>query len=167
MGHYLISILTAVVVGSVAELLPPDGDGGMSRSLKLIVSLLILCTVALPLFEVLEQGSAGLLDRLDAVLAEVSAAPTAADAYAERTMAYLCEASAEAAEGEIAALLAEQFGLPAAHCRTEVTLSEGAEGIILAGVKVYLSGPAILADAAEIEAYLAALFGGQAIVIIE
>lgn len=167
MGNYLASVITAVVAGTVAELLPPDGEGGMSRPLKLLTSLLILCVIALPLLDALGQGTDGLLNRLDTALTEISADSTAADAYAVRTMAYIREASAEAAEREIVALLAERFGLPAAHCRAEVMLAEGEAGITLAGVKVYLSGGAILADAAGIEAYLAALFGGQAIVVIE
>lgn len=167
MDNYLVNVITAVVAGAVAELLPPDGEGGMSRPLKLLTSLLILCVIALPLLDALGAGSGGLLDRLDAALAELSADPTAADAYAAQTAAYIREASADAAEREIVALLAERFGLPADRCRAEVALAKGAEGITLAGVKVYLSGRAILADAAEIETYLAALFGGQAIVVIE
>ena len=167
MGNYLVSVVTAVVAGTVAELLPPDGEGGMSRPLKLLTSLLILSVIALPLLDALGPGTDGLLDRLDAALAEISADPTAADAYAAQTMTYIREASAEAAEGEIVALLAEHFGLPADRCCAEVTLAEGEAGITLGGVKVYLSGSAIFADAADIEAYLTALFGGQAIVVIE
>ena len=63
--------------------------------------------------------------------------------------------------------VAERFGLPAEGCRVEVTLAEGEGGVELAGMKVWLSGRAVLSDAAGMEAYLAALFGGKCIVVIE
>lgn len=168
MGNYLVNVITAVVAGTVAELLPPDGEAGTTRALRLVISLLILCVIALPLLDGLGAGSDGLLARIDGLFEEIhTAGNAAADAYAAQTMAYIRAAGEDAAEGEIVALLAERFGLSADRCRAEVTLAEGKEGITLAGVKVYLSGSAIFADAAGIEAYLTALFGGQAIVIIE
>lgn len=165
-ANYLIGVVSAVVAGTVAELLPPDGDGGTEKALKLVVSLLILCVVALPLLNALGEG--GLLAQIDAILDEITAVESsAADGYAAQTMAYIREASADAAEGEIVLLLAERFGLPAEHCRVEVTLGEGEAGITLAGVKVYLSGSAILADPHAIGDYLTAMFGGAAVVVIE
>ncbi len=167
MGNYLVGVITAIAAGAAAELLPPEGERGTDRLLKLITGLLILCVIALPLLDALGAGGDSLLERLDAALAELDTDPAIADRYAAQTMAYIRAASAEAAEGEIVALLAERFGLPTDCCRAEVTLADGEAGIVLAGVKVYLRGRAVLADAAEIEAYLAALFGGQAIVVIE
>lgn len=168
MSNYLIGVVSAIVAGAVAELLPPEEEGekGGGRALKLVVSLLILCVVALPLLDVLVDG--GLPARINAIFDELDAAESnALDQYATQTLAYIRSASADAAEEEIAALLAERFGLPVDRCRVEVTLGEGEEGITLAGVKVYLSGSAIFADPYAIEEYLTALFGGAAVVVIE
>lgn len=163
----MIGIMTAAVAGMMAELLPPDGTDGLARPLKLVAALLVLCAVVIPLFDMLGEGGDGAAARLDAALAEIGAAAKGSDAYAAQAMACIRAASAEAAEREIAALLAERFGLSAEHCRVEVTLAEGEDGIVPIGVKVWLSGRAIFADVAGIEAYLEALFGGQAIVVIE
>lgn len=167
MGNYLVGVISAIAAGTIAELLPPDGDRGTERLLKLVIGLLILCVIALPLLDTLRAGTDGLLDRLDAAMAELDTDPAMADYDAEQTLAYIRTAGAEAAEAEIVALLAERFGLPTDCCRVEVALADSEGGIVLAGVKVCLRGRAVLADAAEIESYLAALFGGQAIVAIE
>lgn len=165
MGQIIMGVMTAAVAGVVAELLPPDGADRLERPLKLVVALLVLCAVVLPLVDAADGGD--LTARLDAALDEIAIASNGADAYAEQAMAYIRAASADAAEREITALLAERFGLLPEHCRVEVTLADGESGIALVGVKVCLSRRAILADAEGIEAYLAALFGGQAVVAIE
>ena len=168
MKTYLTGVVTAVVAGTIAELLPPEGEGKQDKPIKLLTSLLILCVIAMPLLDLLGEGPEALLDRLDGIVAELGANDAEGlEAYAAQTMAYIQAASADAAEGEIAGLLAERFGLPAENCRVEVTLDAGEAGITLAGVKVYLSGSAIFADPYAIEDYLTAMFGGVAVVILE
>lgn len=167
MSEYLIQVVLAVTAGTVAELLPPDAAGGGRRACAPVTALLILCAIVLPAVSWFADGE-GLRGRIDDFFDSIASAEAWADeSYAEQTAAYLCRAGAEAAEGEIAVLLAERFGFPADCCRTEVTLCTDENGIGVESVRVFLHGRAIFADSYAIEDYLDALFGAKAVVILE
>ncbi len=164
---YLIGVISAAVVGAVAELIPPDGDGGISGAFKLFISLLVLCVIAMPVLDATAAGEADWEKKIDQFLGELETAESESDVYVERTAAMIREAGEEAAEGELVFLLAERFGVPSDSVRAEITLGEDTSGIVPLEIKVFLRGRAIFADPYAIEEYLGALFGGISTVIIE
>lgn len=161
-GEYLIHVVSAVVAGTLAELLPPDGEEGSGRMLKLLVSLLILCVIALPLLELLSGAPDALLGQIEDYFDALEEdGQTVYDEYAAQTMEYIRAESADQAEIELAALLASHFDISRENIQVEITLSSGEEGISLKKVTVLLSGSAVFADPYAIEEYLAVLFGSE------
>ncbi len=167
-GEYFVGVISAVVVGSAAELLPPEGEGGEAKVFRFVVSLLVLCVIALPLLDGLTEVPLSLSKQLDDLLARAGELSSDANVYAAEAAAYIRTASAEAAAEEIALLLAERFGVPI-HCvRAEVTLGEDAEGMTVPlDIKVFFSGKAVFQNPYIVEEYLTALFGGICSVVIE
>ncbi len=163
MHSYISRILLAAAASGVIELLFPAKK---QAGLRLVCGLLMLAMLAAPIVEAVAAGD--IVSRIEAMLDEAASVEAMVNGYAARAQAAICAASEDAAEAEIAWLLAERFGLSADDCRVEVVLTPGEDGTAtFVGAKVWLSGRAVLADAAGIEDYLAALFGGQAVAVIE
>lgn len=155
MKAYLMTVVWAAVVGTLAELIGGDDAGGGAKLLRLITGLMILSVVAAPVHSLLQIGPEPLLDRLREIYENARATSAeAGERYTRQTMDFIRETGETGASAAVGKLLIERFDLPEECFRVEVDLTEQDGEFTLSSVRVLLSGRGRLADPYAIETYL-------------
>ena len=168
MKAYLMTVIWAAVVGTLAELIGADDERGGAKLLRLLTGLMILSVVAAPLRGLLQIGPNALLDRLRGAYDDAQAAlAETGEAYADQTLDLIRETGEAGASAAVSELVAEQFTLPGECCRAEVEMIDRNGEFSLSSVRVILSGKGVLADPYAIETYLEELLNCSAEVAVE
>ena len=161
MKEYIISLITAALLASLIGLLSPQSEGGgLSRHLRLLTSLFLLCVLLSPAVELLLSLKN---DTLDGVL------PDGAPPQKEEYQQSLDEALSSATGTYLAALLTDaletEFSIPEGEVRCSVTLR--ADNTHPEKIRVILSGSAIWKDPERIEAFVTERIGCECVTAIE
>ena len=162
MKEYIISLITAALLASLIGLLSPQGEGGgLSRHLRLLTSLFLLCVLLSPAIDFL-------LSLKDAALGD-ALFPEGDASQKEEYEQSLDEALSSATGTYLATLLTDaleaEFSIPEGEVRCSVTLSE--DGSRPTRIRVILSGSAIWKDPEGIEAFVTERVGCECVTAIE
>ena len=136
MKSYLESILTVLLIGSLAPMLMPDGEG--RKFVRFALSILVLAAVMSPF-------------RTGEVVRFLSSyTPGVLEEEAEAGKTYLLAYEEKAIEEGLATALADQYGISSSQIALEAdcAVEEGEEGrtVRVTSVCLHLYGRACLAD---------------------
>lgn len=158
MEGYCLSILAASVIGAIVGLLSPTG--GISKYLRLTVSLFLLCALLSPLPALLEDlvdgGGISLLPDREEEKEE----------YRESLEQALNDASKEYFISMLTRALREECSLAEGTVRCAVLWQEG-DTLLPRRVTVILSGESIWKDPSPIKDYVHSLLDCECAVAIE
>lgn len=152
MKEYLFTVIAAAMITSVVSILSPSGErGGLSKHVGLLTALFLVCVLASPIKDTVEQlrsWADGDLPLLDSVQKEdfEGITDTAADLASKRYFAQM-----------LTETLQTQFDLKDETVRCVVQWKETDGKATPTGVTVILSGNGIWQDPHEIEEYVKAL----------
>ena len=160
MKEYIVSLITAALVAALIGVLSPEGEGGgLSRHMRLLCTLFLLCVIVAPL--------GGALGTLSDALGDTLAPPDANGGSAEDYQAQLDEALSSAAKPYFAELLIKsiekEFSIPTGEVRCAIRWGEESPERI----SIILSGSAIWQDPAPIEQFVRETIGCECVSAIE
>lgn len=152
MNEYILTALGVAFAAAAVTALSPEGKGGgLSRHIKLLTSLALLCTLISP------------LPALAGRLSELSKAPPSFSVNADGTKDLLKEKLNEAGSKEAAMLIRDDlcgfFGIAQKNITVDVEADGSAEVFTIVSVKVFLSGAAVTVSPYEVEARVTELVG--------
>lgn len=160
MKGYFLSLLGASFAVALVGLLAPDDSGKMSKSVRLMTSLFLICVIAAPL--------PSLIHRLPEVFTAAEEIGNAdSDRYSEEAARALEGASRTYFASALTQLLETRFSLREGDVRCSIRWAENTSDAIPERVTVILSGSAIWKDPAEIEAFLHDLLGCECVSAID
>lgn len=164
MKDYLLTLVAASLIAAFVGILTPDGErGGLSKHMKLLTSLFLICVLIAPVGGAVE----GLKSFLDGGLSLPSLDTDAEDNYREELDAVLDDASAQYFADMLTQTVESQFSIATGDvaCRVAWTREDGR--LTPARVTVILSGKAIWQDPKPITDYVSALLGCECTVAID
>ena len=164
MGTYLISLIAAALVASLVGILTPEGErGGIARHMRLLIALVLLCTLIAPIKETITS----LMD----FAGGESPLPEIGDVGEEDYQKELEEAMSISSKTYLIQLLTQalerEFSITSGEVRCAVRWSDGGSEARPTLVTVILSGRAIWCDPTPIEQYVTSLFGCECVTAIE
>ena len=144
MKDYLVSILTVLLVSSLASVLMPEGEG--RKSVRFALALLVLVTVLSPF-------RAGALDNFLSSYTALSFEKEKAEGAA-----YLLSYEEEALESGVSAAVAQKYGVSTSHFDISVTCEEqdtsSGRTVVVRSLALHLYGRACLSDVPSMVSYL-------------
>jgi len=163
MKEYIVSLIVAALVAALVTALSPEGEGGgLSRHLRLLCTLFLLCVIVAPLGGVLGTLS----DALGGTLT-----PPEAGGDTEDYQSQLDQALSDAAKPYFANLLIEaiekEFAIPTGEVRCAIRWREGESGATPERISIILSGSAIWKDPSPIEKFVRDRVGCECVSAIE
>ena len=163
MKSYLITLLAASLLTILVTLLAPDGErGGISKHVRLIASLFLICTLLSPLQALIRE-----LPRLLEGDWLPDADTTTDDAYKQRLEDAINQASKDYFTDMLAQTLCTELSVQQEDLRCHVRWETGEEMPTPASVTVLLSGGAIWKDPTQICTLVNSLIGCPCEVVIE
>lgn len=156
MNEYILTALGVAFAAAAVTALAPEGKGGgLSRHIKLLTSLALLCTLISPLL-----SFAG---RLSELAKNPPSFSVGADAYEDLLREKLNDAGAADAAALIKDDLCTSFGIREGNITVEVRSDPDADVFTIISVRVFLSGAAITVSPYEVEARVNELTGATCI----
>lgn len=156
---YILTILAAALIASVAELLAPKGDGGrIAAHVRMIAGLFLLVVLLHPLKEgllLLESAADGewgdqIADQLPDHI------PGNHEAVFNHTLTAIGE---QEAEDWVTAALSTVFGIPSASCTVEAACGVEEQMLTLKEIRIALQGKYMLENPHPIESYVTEQLG--------
>lgn len=154
MRSYLLSVFLISIALSILSILAPEGEkGGLTRHLRLLTSLLLVCVLVAPLGTLLErlrgwaEGNPSLPGFEEA----------SKEGYQNELQDALDSASRDYFTQSLTRTLEKEFSIATGQVRCKVFWEEG--GNAPQRVTVILSGAAIWKDPEAIEAFVTSLLG--------
>lgn len=145
MNEYILTALGVAFAAAAVTALAPEGKGGgLSRHIKLLTSLALLCTLISPLLN--------LAGRLSELAKDPPSFSVSADGMKDLLREKLNEAGSEEAALLIRDDLCSAFGIAEKNITVEVEADRSADVFTVSSVKVFLSGAAVTVSPYEIEA---------------
>ncbi len=156
--------MVASLLAAMVNLLAPDGrGGGISKHLKFLTSLFLVCVLIVPIKDAID----GLYKLANGEITLPWLDVTDKDDYTDRTEDALDSASEAYFTQMLTQNLVSRFSLSADDLRCDVTWEEEGEERRPARVRVILSGKALWQDPHAIEDYIRDLLGCDCITAIE
>ena len=160
---YMLSIFATALLITVVDILAPSGAGsGLSKHLKLVLSLVFVCVLISPTVSLAEH-----LFEFAKGNWEFGIEEDVENHYAEELQNALDDASRDYFEGMLAQTLCEEFEIAEGDLRTHVAWNNDDENPRPQKVTVILSGKAIWENPAKIEEYVTSLLGCDCVSAIE
>lgn len=160
---YILSIFATALLITVVDILAPTGTGGgLSRHLKLVSSLVLVCILISPTVSLANKLKGFLNGEWEFAFEEEMD-----DHYADELQNALDNASREYFEGMLTKTLCEEFAIAESDLRCHVEWSGEGENLRPQKVTVILSGKAIWKNPAKIEEYVSTLLGCDCVSAIE
>lgn len=154
MNEYILTALGVAFAAAAVTALAPEGKGGgLSRHIKLLTSLALLCTLISPLL-----SFAGKLSELSKDPPSFS---VGADTYDDILKEKLNAAGAADAAALIKDDLCTCFGIKESNITVEVGTAPDTEVFTITKVRVFLSGAAITVSPYEVEERVKELTGSD------
>ncbi len=165
MKEYFISVLGASLAATLVGILTPDGErGGISKLLKFLTSLFLICVIVTPLTEVvrsLQDIADGTLD-LPGIEEEVK------PDYEQQRDEALASASKTYFVQALTQMLEQEFSIASGEIRCIVTWTQTENGDDRPKrITLVLSGGAIWKDPKRMEAFVTELLGCECVSAIE
>ena len=159
---YLLSIFATALLITVVDILAPASASGLSKHLKLVLSLVFVCVLISPTITLAER----LLDFSNGNW-EFEMEGEIEDHYSKELQDALDDASKEYFEGMLKETLCKEFSILEDDLRVRVEWAGNNEDLRPQKVTVILSGKAIWKDAGKIEAYVTSLLGCDCVSAID
>ncbi len=164
MKSYLFSLIAAAFLAALASQLSPEGErGGISRHVRFVASLFLICVLLSPLKELLQQ----LPDLLNGGWRPNAETSEEESDYLEQWQESINRASADYFTDMLTQTLCAQLSVPQDNLQCKVFWDNTEQELIPTKVAVTLSGKAIWKDPAEIRALVNALIACPCDVIIQ
>lgn len=160
---YMLSIFATALLITVVDILAPSGtNGGLSKHLKFMTSLVFVCILISPTVSLAER-----LGEFANGNWEFDVEGDIENHYAEELQNALDDASRDYFEGMLTKTLCEQFEIAEDDIRTHIEWSGEGENLRPRKVTVILSGKAIWKNSAKIEEYVSSLLDCDCVSAIE
>ena len=159
---YLLSIFATALLITVVDILAPASAGGLSKHLKLVLSLVFVCVLISP--------TVTLAERLLAFSNgdwELEIEGDLKDHYSQELQNALDDASKDYFEGMLTQTLCNEFNIVEDELRVRVEWSGEGENLRPEKVTVILSGKAIWKNPAKMEEYVSSLLNCDCVSAIE
>ena len=159
----MLSIFATALLITVVDILAPSGTGGgLSRHLKLVISLVFVCILISPTVSLAQR----LLEFSNGNW-EFDIEGDIGDHYEEELQGALDDASRDYFEGMLKQTLCKEFAIAEDELRIRVDWIGDGEDLRPKKVTVILSGKAIWKNPAKIEEYVTSLLGCDCVSAIE
>ena len=152
MREYIFSIIGASVITAVITLFLPEG-GDVSKHVKLLASLAVLCMIAAPVTEL-----SGLWD-IGGFFDSLTNVETGDSEAENKYYDVLTEMGSAELEKKLSELVCEKFSIDTKDIKIDVEASEREGVFCVDRVAVGLFGAAVLKSPYEIEEYISSLVG--------
>ena len=159
---YLLSIFATALLITVVDILAPASAGGLSKHLKLVLSLVFVCVLISPTVTLAERLLAFANGNW-----ELEIEGDLKDHYSQELQNALDDASKDYFEGMLTQTLCNEFNIVEDELRVRVEWSGEGENLRPEKVTVILSGKAIWKDAGKMEAYVTSLLECDCVSAIE
>ena len=159
---YILSIFATALLITVVDILAPAGTGGLSRHLKLVTSLVLVCVLISPTVAFAEH----IREFADGNW-EFDIEGDIEDHYSSELQGALDNASFAYFEGMLEQTLCKEFNIVEDELRVRVEWSGEGENLHPKKVTVILSGKAIWKNPAKIEEYVSSLLDCDCVSAIE
>ena len=160
---YMLSIFATALLITVVDILAPAGtNGGLSKHLKLVASLVFVCILISPTVSLIER----LGDVADGNW-ELEMEGDIEDHYAEELQNALDDASREYFVGMLKETLCQEFEVAEDDIRVHVEWSGEGEALRPKKVTLILSGKAIWKNSGQMEEYVTSLLDCHCVSAIE
>lgn len=160
---YMLSIFATALLITVVDILAPSGAGsGLSKHLKLVLSLVFVCVLISPTVSLTEH-----LFEFAKGNWEFGIEEDVENHYTEELQNALDDTSRDYFEGMLTQTLCEEFEIAEGDLRTHVAWNNDGETPRPQKVTVILSGKAIWKNPAKIEEYVTSLLGCDCVSAIE
>ena len=159
---YLLSIFATALLITVVDIFAPASASGLSKHLKLVLSLVFVCVLISPTITLAERLLAFSNGDWNFDIEE-----DLKNHYSQELQDALDDASKEYFEGMLKETLCKEFSILEDDLRVRVEWAGEDEDLRPQKVTVILSGKAIWKDAGKIEAYVTSLLGCDCVSAIE
>lgn len=164
MKEYIISLITAALIAALIGVLTPNGEGGgLSRHMRLLTALFLLCVIIAPL--------GGILSSLEDMLDGKAPFPEIGEGAVEDYREQFAQALSSASKPYFASLLVDaikqEFSIPDGEVRCAIRWNDTEDTPTPERISIILSGSAIWKDPASIEAFVRERIGCECVTAIE
>lgn len=164
MKEYIVSLFAAALVAALIGVLSPEGEGGgISKHMRLLTALFLLCVIVAPI--------GGLIGTLEGVLDGTESLPGVEGDAEEGYREELENALSSAAKPYFANLLIEavkkEFSIPDGEVRCAIRWRDGEGSATPERISIILSGSSIWRDPSEIEKFVRERVGCECVTAIE
>lgn len=164
MKAYLVTLIAASLIAALVGILSPSGEkDGISKHMKLLTSLFLVCVLISPLQGMIE----GLGSLLDGSTELPGLDAPEEDSYTQQMNEALNNASTVYFTQMLTQMLETQFSISTGDVRCAVQWEKKNETLSPTRVSVILSGKAIWKDPQAIEDFVSDLLGCECISAIE
>ncbi|MBE6538217.1 MAG: hypothetical protein E7671_01970 [Ruminococcaceae bacterium] len=154
MRDYILSVISVAFCGALVNAIAPWGEGKkLKKALSLIVSLLLIVSVAKPIISFV--NSADGYD-IGALASGIYSSKENYDKYWQKT---LVEVTDESARTYVYELMLSEFGLSDDDFSLECKISQGGDVISLDSIKITLRSTGIFVNPRRIESFIGEKFG--------
>ncbi len=161
MGTYIISLLSAALAIAIIGNLTPEG--GISKHIRLLSSLFLICVLIAPASKMIEALRAIANGSFELDRFEESSESDIRD----QMQAGLDESSKKYFLDSLTQMLEVEFSIEQGDIRCKATWAERDKEIVPERITVLLSGSAIWKDPIKIETFVTELLGCECITAIE
>ena len=152
---YVLSIFATALLITVVDILAPTGaNGGLSKYLKFVMSLVFVCVLISPTISLANR----FLEIANGDW-ELNIEGDVEDYYSSELQDALDNASKDYFEDMLTLTLCKEFDILEDDLRVRVEWTSGNENLHPKKVTIILSGKAIWKDAGKMEAYVTSLLG--------
>lgn len=160
---YMLSIFATALLITLVDILTPTGtNGGLSKHLKLVASLVFVCILISPTVSLAEK-----LGEIANGNWELDIEGDIEDHYSEELQNALDNASQQYFEGMLKETLCQEFEILEDDLRVHVEWINDGDNLHPQKVTVILSGKAIWKNSAKIEKYVSSLLDCDCVSAIE
>ena len=159
---YLLSIFATALLITVVDILAPANTGGVSKHLKLVLSLVFVCVLIFPTLTLAERLLA--FSNGDW---ELEIEGDLENHYSQELQNALDGASKDYFEDMLTLTICQEFNVSEDNLRVRVEWDGEGESLRPHKVTLILSGSAIWKNPAKIEEYVASLLGCDCVSAIE
>lgn len=158
MKGYIVSVMCISIIGSIASMLAPDGEGGgLGKHIRLIFGICVVMVCINPIKDIVIY-----INELD-LGAVVETPEQDSDRYGEIFDGAYGAAEVENLKNGIVQILSDRFGIDSAECEVAVVLTDGRG---LSRIVITLYGSAVWKNTNEIEDYLGEIFKCEIVSVI-
>ena len=153
MRNYVLSVITVAFCGCIAKMFLPEGEEkSIKKAFSLIVSLLLIVSVAKPAISFMNSA-----DSYDIGKAVSGAYASSVENYSAKWQETLGEVTSDGLKDYISELLTENFGLSEENFLLECNAIHKGDEIKVEKIEITLIGAGVFTNPRKIESYVEGL----------